>query len=87
MYWYMTCTYVYVCDIAHKNLLLYHYVCAMCASIMEGQLKPSQTLTCLQISSLEATRRALLKINAIVKATGKNTTKLLGILDQIDLEI
>jgi len=54
---------------------------------MEGQLKPSQTLTCLQISSLEATGRALLKMNAIVKATGKNTTKLLSMLDQIDLEI
>lgn len=54
---------------------------------MEGQLKQSQTLTCLQISSLEATGRELLKMNAIVKATGKNTTTLLGMLDQIELEI
>ena len=50
------------------------YVCVfVCASVMEGQLKPSQTPTCLQISSLEATGRALLKMNAIVKATGKRT--------------
>ena len=54
---------------------------------MEGQLKPSQTPTCLQISSLEATGRALLKTHAIVKATSKNTTKLLGMLDQTELEI
>ena len=70
-----------------KFMLIQTNVCTVCASVMEGQLKPSQTLTCLQISSLEATGRALLKAHAIVKATSKNTTKLLGMLDQTELEI
>jgi len=38
------------------------------------------------LSSLEATGRPLLKVHTIALATGKSTS-LLGILDQIEMEI
>jgi len=39
-----------------------------------------------QLSSLEATGRVILKVHAMVLATGKKTS-LLGMLDQIEMEM